>query len=514
MNKIKNVIAELFLRSNTKRNIESYKNKIRRIKVYVLLMIVFASPLLNTVCAIENSNVEYGDYNIYWYNDPNIYVYYNSNPQPNYEYYYNKNGIDMPAYCLNLGKKGAEDLNGYIVNAKTQIQDDTLKSIVLNCYPYVSKEELGLNRDQAMFASQFAIWIYTEGLEINSITANGEENQCVVDAIVRIYNNGIQNVNTYNIDIEKSISNQRYELIDNIGYYLKDIEFSNLTNIKELNIKTEDKNVKIIKEKNKYSVAVPVSNVKKDYSLDLDIEIIAKENATLFGVSSIDGFQDMAVTLNDTFNTSIKEKLDYYNTEREIIIEKRDIDTQEPLEGVEYSIKDEYNNEIGIFKTDKNGEIRIKIYDENISKLYAKELKTLEKYIIDNDIHELDIKNNSNFKLYNEKKKGKIKIMKRTKEYNPLTDIEENMPLSNVSFYIYDSNMNIVDNITTDKHGCAVSKELPLGKYYIEEYKTNDGYKLLDKRIEVEIKEESQTVNIQILNENVDVPNELPKTGR
>ena len=142
------------------------------------------------------------------------------------------------------------------------------------------------------------------------------------------------------------------------------------------------------------------------------------------------------------------------------------------------------------------------------------ELATLDEYVLDENVYELKIENQSRFELYNQKKQGTITILKKTKEYNQITDIDENMPLSDVSFYIYDVNMNLVDDVTTDENGYTKTKKLPIGTYYIKEYKTKTGYKILNELIKVKIVENDENVNVEILNENVDIPVKLPKTGK
>lgn len=101
--------------------------------------------------------------------------------------------------------------------------------------------------------------------------------------------------------------------------------------------------------------------------------------------------------------------------------------------------------------------------------------------------------------------KGQIEIHKKGEEIviedGKFTYIDKE--LSNVTFEIYaeediksaDGNHiyynkgDLVDTITTDKNGYAISKKLPLGKYYFVEVKTQDDYVLDDKHHSFELKE-------------------------
>lgn len=515
--KYTNVVLDMIQRNNRKINAIIRQNQIHRIKVYIMLLAIIISAF-NPIFAIENTEISYGEYRIHCYKDPTMYVKYGTRPQPNYEYYYDKNGVEQPVYCINLGMKGAEDASeGYIVYANKKIDDATLQKIVLNCYPYKSIEELGVaTKSQAKFASQFAIWIYLENLNINLIQPIGQENQNVVNAIKNIYYAGINNTSISDITIDTQEGEQFVENLDNIKCYVKEIEFKNINNINQYNVNIKDENVKIIQKNNIYKIYVPVDLVKDTYTVDIDVDIIAKENAALVGISTLEGYQDVIITLKDSFNTSVNKQIKFINTESKITIIKKDKDTNAPIKGVKYLIKDENNNVLGEYTTDKDGKIDLNIYNNESKKVYINEIAALPKYKIDNNIYEVKVDKNDNIELelYNEKKKGLIKIIKKTKEYNAITKIKENMPLGEVSFYIYDQNMNVMDDITTDEFGYATTKKLPIGKYYIKEYKTNLGYKLLEKIIEVEITEDEEIINIEILNENVDIPEKLPNTGK
>ena len=137
----------------------------------------------------------FGDYRIYSRIGNEKYIYYNGTLQTNFEYYYiNSKGIEMPAYCLNLGVDGAEKKDEYYVNVSDKIKDKKLVSIMLNGYPYKSAEELKLkNITEAKYATQFAVWVYLSNLDLYKIIPYDHSYQRMVDAIFDIYNNGLNN---------------------------------------------------------------------------------------------------------------------------------------------------------------------------------------------------------------------------------------------------------------------------------------------------------------------------------
>ena len=127
-------------------------------------------------------------------------------------------------------------------------------------------------------------------------------------------------------------------------------------------------------------------------------------------------------------------------------MQKTDKDTKEPLGGVEYSIKDNNNIDYGTKVTDENGKLTVKIKYVDGVNIIVKELKSKKGYVCDTNPHIYQLKGCPvcTETLENEKEKGIIQIIKKTKEYNKVTDIKENTPLQNVEFEILDNNMNIV----------------------------------------------------------------------
>lgn len=505
--KYTNIVLEVIQKNNRKINAIIRKNQIRRIKVYIMLISVILT-VLNPIYAIEDKEAK-----VLCRIDSNIYVKYYGNPQPNYEYYYFEDGEELPVYCVNLGMKGAEEeKDGYLVNSNINMSDSVLKNIVLNSYPYKSIDELGVeSKEQAKFASQFAIWIYTANLNIDFIEPTLPEYQNVVDAIKNIYYSGINsNYQTKALDFKSD--EQKVEKIEEKVYYTKIIYTTNTELLNHINVTTKENNVTIEKIDEGFKVYIPVNVVDKSYDVKLDIELL--EKTALYGTSTKEGYQDVVLTTLEKVGENQKYNLNFEDIKKKIIILKKDKETDLPLKGVVYEIRNQDNEIIGEYETDESGKIELEVLEEN--SILVKEIKTLDEYILDDTTYSFKIEdNNSNvFELYNTKKKGNIKIIKKSKEYNELTGIKENMPLENVSFYIYDENMNLIDDITTDEYGCALTKKLPIGKYYIKEYKTQQYYQLSNELIEVEIINNNEITNVEILNNNVNIPKKLPTTGR
>lgn len=101
--------------------------------------------------------------------------------------------------------------------------------------------------------------------------------------------------------------------------------------------------------------------------------------------------------------------------------------------------------------------------------------------------------------------KGRVEVKKTGEKFNSSngTFNYEEIPLENVVYniyadedikssdgqYLYYSKGTLVDVITTDKNGYAISKKLPLGKYYIVEVKTVKNHLLDTKKYHFELTE-------------------------
>ena len=108
--------------------------------------------------------------------------------------------------------------------------------------------------------------------------------------------------------------------------------------------------------------------------------------------------------------------------------------------------------------------------------------------------------------------KGQLEINKEGEKFkaNSGSFSYEKVTLENVVFNIYASEDiktadgkhlyynkgDLVDTITTDKNGYALSKKLPLGKYFYVEVKTNDNYILDTKEYHFELTEKDNTTPV------------------
>ena len=189
-------------------------------------------------------------------------------------------------------------------------------------------------------------------------------------------------------------------------------------------------------------------------------------------------------------------------------------DNEIKLKGVEFNIINSKGEVVDNIKTDSEGEAETKKLPID-EKYKIVEIKTLENYVLTDKEQIVNIKENETTKVVieNQKIKGKLQIIKTSKDDNKITGEKMGTPLQRVQFDIYNSKGIKVETITTNKNGIAESKELEKGIYKVKEILTNEWYILNDKPLEFEIKENNELVRLDITNESKDPKVDIEKNG-
>ena len=154
-----------------------------------------------------------------------------------------------------------------------------------------------------------------------------------------------------------------------------------------------------------------------------------------------------------------------------ISIEKVDQDDNNTkLDGVEFDIIDASGKIIDHVVTDANGKASTTV---NTGNYIVRETKTKQEYSIGVDKSvTVNWNETAELKIENEKKKGKIKIIKQDKDDNSVR-------LAGVKFKILNEEDECIEKLETDENGEALSKDLVIGDYYIKEVETKDSYVLM-----------------------------------
>ena len=85
--------------------------------------------------------------------------------------------------------------------------------------------------------------------------------------------------------------------------------------------------------------------------------------------------------------------------------------------------------------------------------------------------------------------------------------------LEGAVFEITDKAGNVVDTIRTNNRGLAVSKRLPLSRYFVREVKAPEHYGISEKELTVYLEHEGQIVRIEVQDSNLLTGISIKKTG-
>ena len=195
-----------------------------------------------------------------------------------------------------------------------------------------------------------------------------------------------------------------------------------------------------------------------------------------------------------------------------ILIHKVNAVTGEGIPGVSFLLYDSGNNPIAQETSDDRGYVRF----ENLTagRYYLRELEN-EGYISDTQRKTVYVRSGETTEVEwkNTPITGQIQITKRSADYNPTNGLPAGTLLEGAVFEITDKAGNVVDTIRTNNRGLAVSKRLPLSRYFVREIKAPEHYGISEKELTVYLEHEGQIVRIEVQDSNLLTGVSIKKTG-
>ena len=195
-----------------------------------------------------------------------------------------------------------------------------------------------------------------------------------------------------------------------------------------------------------------------------------------------------------------------------ILIHKVNAVTGEGIPGVSFLLYDSGNNPIAQETSDDRGYVRF----ENLTagRYYLRELEN-EGYISDIQRKTVYVRSGETTEVEwkNTPITGQIQITKRSADYNPTNGLPAGTLLEGAVFEITDKAGNVVDTIRTNNRGLAVSKRLPLSRYFVREIKAPEHYGISEKELTVYLEHEGQIVRIEVQDSNLLTGVSIKKTG-
>ena len=294
-------------------------------------------------------------------------------------------------------KPGAEK-GEYTVSINSAINDVGLWRRIVNGYPYKTLEQLGVNnKEEAFTATKQAIYCYIHGNNPDDYGAIGEAGNRTLQAMKKIIydaQNSSETKISSTLTINKISSEWEQDSIEknyvskvfnvtagaNISSYKIEIENENAQNLGGIKLTDSNNNEKSEFSPNeKFKILIPIKNLTNNGKINLKVTSTVETKPVLYGTAPDSGHQDYALTAATFENGKGETKDDYYKNETKIIIVKKDTETENYIQGVEFELLDKDKNVVySDLKTDENGRIEI----DNLipGEYYIRETKEAEGY--------------------------------------------------------------------------------------------------------------------------------------
>lgn len=219
-----------------------------------------------------------------------------------------ENGIEYPAYCLDVNLPGAED-GAYNTTNEGKITDVGLWRVIINGYPYKTIEELGVaNLQEAYIATKQSIYCYLYKRGTEKYSAVGEAGQRTINAMNQILENAknsTETIDDFLIEIQEEKAWEEDEI--NNEYVSKTYEIISDTNIKQYSVSMENISEEILitdienniktdfNSGEKFKILIP-KTFKESVNFNINIVAQMETKPVFYGKAPNENLQDCALT--------------------------------------------------------------------------------------------------------------------------------------------------------------------------------------------------------------------------
>ena len=321
--------------------------------------------------------------------------------------FYKNDGKEYPAYCLNKELDGVGKVEGYSVTIDKVVDNELVRKVIINGYPYKSLETLGVKDiDEAYTATKMAVYCILYDYDIDKkFKPIGEAGKRTLNAIRKIVDTAKSSNETYkepNITIEEVDKKWNVDKIDK-KYISKSFKIESDININKVNLKLDGTNItgiKITDLSNKenvffknnvrFKVLIPIDKLESEGEFNILVDANLDTKPVLYGKAPNSTLQDYALAGVSYEITTKNSKIDYPKNPTTVTIEKISYETNEKLDGAIFNIYDEDKNLIyENMEVDENGLFTI---DSIIpGKYYIDEIKSPEGYLKNDNLIEFEI---------------------------------------------------------------------------------------------------------------------------
>ena len=390
---------------------------------------------------------------------------------------YNDNGVEYPAYCLDVTKPGAETEN-YILHGGSKVTDVNVWRAVTNGYPYKSVAELGAaNEGEAYTATKHAIYSILYNRDISEYgpidsdagrrtyeiyknivnAARGSNESMVTDIVTSLSTDDI----LWNIDDkDNKYVSKVFKLNSNVSHGRYDIHCDRVTveGLRITNLNNEDMNVFNIGES--FKILIPINMMKENGNFEIIARTEIETKPVVYGTTTVPGKQDYALTghkYEEQYTGLVQE---YNQNLTKLRVIKKEYNTEKRLPGVKFNLLNE-NKEI-ILKdivTDGNGEIvLINMFP---GKYYLEEVETLDGYVLYTDLIEIGLDYNEEFEVVvNNRIKEVTEVVKDYESVEVIPSKEETIITENTNEEVIVKNEALEYNNFNNEEKVTVKNEI------------------------------------------------------
>ena len=411
------------------------KQTLKKVAVFVVIIVANFVLLINTVQAVENGE----EVTIYSKGYFNKIIQKGGTAIKTTHAVYQENGKEYPVYCLNRELPGVGETSSYNVTNQGNLQDLGLWRVITNGYPYKSLEQLGVaSEEEAYIATKQAVYCYLYNTDLKLYSPINEAGIRTINALRQILENAKNSEETFETPNVEITSDENWEVDENEAQYMsKKYEIKSNKNISKItvNLESQPKGTKVANLSNqemnefesdrKFKILIPIKNLKESGEFKIKLNAPLESKPVVFGKAPSEDVQNYALTAYSFEDVDKEVVQTYEKNNTKIIIEKKDQETNDALKGAKFEILDENQKIIRVAETDENGNITMEQIMPGI--YYIREIKAPEGYALDLEMKMIEVKMNEEvlLKVVN----GKITVTVKNETIPEQPDKEVEVPV-------------------------------------------------------------------------------------